>query len=258
MTAALTRYFALTGKTALITGATRGIGFGLAAGLAEAGAHVILNGRDSSKLASAKDRLQQTGITADILCFDVRDQAAVAQAIDSYETQTGPIDILINNAGVQHRQALEDFAPEAFQNVMETNATALFYLSQAVARHMKGRGQGKIINIASIMTKMARHHVGAYVTAKAAVGGLTRAMTSEWAGYGINCNAIGPDYIATELTQALFEDKAFSDWLLGSTPAGRWGEVDDLVGAAIYLAAPASDFMHGQILYIDGGMTTTV
>ena len=258
MVTGLNRYFDLTGKTALITGATRGIGFGLAAGLAEAGAHVILNGRDNSKLATAKDRLQQICVSADSLSFDVRDQAAVAQAIDRYETQSGPIDILINNAGIQHRQALEDFAPEAFQDVMETNATALFYLSQAVARHMKKRGQGKIINIASIMTKMARHHVGAYVTAKAAVGGLTRAMTSEWAGYGINCNAIGPGYISTELTQKLFEDKAFSDWLIAATPAGRWGEVDDLVGAAIYLAAPGSDFMHGQILYIDGGITTSV
>ena len=258
MTKGLTRYFDLTGKTALITGATRGIGFGLAGGLAQAGAHVIINGRDEAKLADAAARLHAAGVSADTLCFDVRDHQAVAQAIDGYEAEQGGIDVLINNAGIQHRRSLEDFAPENFQEVMDTNATALFYIGQAVARHMKQRGQGKIINIASIMTKMARHHVGAYITAKAAVGGLTRAMTSEWAGYGINCNAIGPGYISTELTQPLFEDKTFSDWLTGSTPAGRWGQVDDLVGAAIYLAAPASDFMHGQILYIDGGMTTTV
>ena len=258
MTEGLKRYFDLTGKTALITGATRGIGFGLAAGLAQAGAHVVVNSRDPDKLAEASARLQAAGVSADTICFDVRDQKAVATAIDDYEAGTGPIDILINNAGIQHRQPLEEFDPEQFQNVMTTNATGLFYLGQAAARHMKQRGQGKIINIASIMTKMARHHVGAYITAKAAVGGLTRAMTSEWAGYGINCNAIGPGYISTELTQALFEDKAFSDWLTGATPAGRWGQVDDLVGAAIYLSAPASDFMHGQILYIAGGMTTTV
>ena len=258
MTTGLTRYFDLTGKTALITGATRGIGFGLATGLAQAGAGVILNGRDHDRLAEATTRLASAGISADTLCFDVRDHQAVGQAIDDYEANHGPIDILINNAGIQHRQALEEFSPEKFQDVMDTNVTALFYLGQAVARHMKQRGQGKIINIASIMTKMARHHVGAYITAKAAVGGLTRAMTSEWAGNGINCNAIGPGYISTELTQPLFEDKTFSQWLIGATPAGRWGEVDDLVGAAIYLAAPASDFMHGQILYIDGGMTTTV
>ena len=258
MTAGLTRYFDLTGKTALITGATRGIGFGLAEGLAAAGAHVIINGRHQDNLAQAATRLAAAGVAADTLCFDVRDHQAVAQAIDGYEADTGPIDILINNAGIQHRQPLDEFTPEKFNEVMETNATALFYLGQAVARHMKARGQGKIINIASIMTKMARHHVGAYVTAKAAVGGLTRAMASEWAGAGINCNAIGPGYISTELTQALFEDAAFSTWLTEATPAGRWGQVDDLVGAAIYLAAPASDFMHGQILYIDGGMTTTV
>ena len=258
MTAGLTRYFDLTGKTALLTGATRGIGYGLAAGLAQAGARVIVNGRDQDKLTQAAARLQAAGVAADTLCFDVRDQASVARAIDRYESEKGAIDILINNAGIQHRQALEDFDPDSFQNVMTTNATGLFYVGQAVVRHMKARGQGKIVNIASIMTKMARHHVGAYVTAKAAVGGLTRAMTAEWAGYGINCNAIGPGYISTELTQALFEDQAFSSWLTGATPAGRWGQVDDLVGAAIYLSAPASDFMHGQILYIDGGMTTTV
>jgi gluconate 5-dehydrogenase len=258
MTEALKRYFDLTGKTALITGATRGIGFGLAAGLAQAGAQVIVNGRDEASLAQASERLTKAGVSAETLCFDVRDHQAVVTAIDRYEADTGPVDILVNNAGVQHRQALEAFEPEKFRDVMETNATSLFYTGQAVVRHMKQRGHGKIVNIASIMTKMARHHVGAYITAKAAVGGLTRAMTAEWAGYGINCNAIGPGYISTELTQALFEDKAFSDWLTGATPAGRWGQVDDLVGAAIYLSAPASDFMHGQILYIDGGMTTTV
>ena len=254
----VTQFFDLTGRTALITGATRGIGFGLAIGLAQAGAKVILNGRNPDKLAEAIDRLRVQEGSASTLCFDVRDQQAVVKAINGYESADGPIDILINNAGIQHRQSLEDFAVDKFQDVMNTNVMALFYLGQAVTRHMKQRGYGKVINIASIMTKMARHHVGAYITAKAAVGGLTRAMTAEWAGYGINCNAIGPGYISTELTQALFEDKAFSDWLIAQTPAGRWGQVDDLVGAAIYLSSSASDFMHGQILYIDGGMSTTV
>ena len=258
MTKAAMQYFDLTGRSALITGATRGIGFGLAVGLAQAGAKIILNGRNPEKLAEATDRLRLQDVYAQTLCFDVRDQPAVQKAINNYESADGSIDILINNAGIQHRQSLEDFSSDKFQDVMNTNATALFYLGQAVTRHMKQRGHGKIINIASIMTKMARHHVGAYVTAKAAVGGLTRAMTAEWAAYGINCNAIGPGYISTELTQPLFEDKAFSDWLIAQTPAGRWGQVDDLVGAAIYLSSSASDFMHGQVLYVDGGMTVTV
>ena len=258
MTTGVRQYFDLTGRTALITGATRGIGFGLAAGLAQAGAKIILNGRNPDRLAESAERMRLQDVSAQTLCFDVREQAAVEKAINNYESADGPIDILINNAGIQHRQSLDDFAAAKFQDVMDTNAVALFYLGQAVTRHMKQRGQGKIINIASIMTKMVRHHVGAYVTAKAAVGGLTRAMTAEWAAYGINCNAIGPGYISTELTQPLFEDKTFSNWLVARTPAGRWGQVDDLVGAAIYLSSSASDFMHGQILYIDGGMTVTV
>ena len=198
------------------------------------------------------------GKNCEFMQLDLANNDSIQTFVNNFSKTYKKCDILINNAGIQHRQSLEDFASDKFQDVMNTNATALFYLGQAVTRHMKQRGQGKIINIASIMTKMARHHVGAYVTAKAAVGGLTRAMTAEWAAYGINCNAIGPGYISTELTQPLFEDKAFSDWLIAQTPAGRWGQVDDLVGAAIFLSSPASDFMHGQVLYVDGGMTVTV
>ena len=250
--------FDLTGKTALITGAWRGIGFALAGGLAAAGAKILINGRGQDKTARAVAALREAGYTASELVFDVADNEASIAAIDGYEASHGPIDIIINNAGIQHRSSLMDFDAAAFDRVLATNTQGVFHVSRAVARHMAKRGQGKIINIASIMSKMARHHVSAYITSKAAVAGLTRAMTSEWAEHGINCNAIGPGYISTELTQSLFTDQAFSQWLTDNTPAGRWGEVQDLVGTAIYLAAPASDFVHGQIIYVDGGMTTTV
>lgn len=250
--------FDLTGKTALITGAWRGIGFALAGGLAHAGAKIIINGRDDDKTAAAVSTLQAAGYSASELVFDVTDNAATQTAIDRYEAEQGSIDIVINNAGIQHRSSLMDFESEAFEKVLAVNTQGVFHVSRAVARHMAMRGQGKIIHIASIMSKMARHHVSAYITSKAAVAGLTRAMTSEWAACGINCNAIGPGYISTELTQALFTDQEFSQWLVGNTPAGRWGEVQDLIGTAIYLAAPASDFVHGQIIFVDGGMTSTV
>ena len=250
--------FDLTGKTALITGAWRGIGFALAGGLADAGANILINGRDEGKAARAVAALRESGYTASELVFDVADNEATIAAIDGYEASHGPIDIIINNAGIQHRSSLMEFDAAAFDRVLATNTQGVFHVSRAAARHMAKRGQGKIINIASIMSKMARHHVSAYITSKAAVAGLTRAMTSEWAEQGINCNAIGPGYISTELTQSLFTDQAFSQWLTDNTPAGRWGEVQDLIGTAIYLAAPASDFVHGQIIYVDGGMTSTV
>lgn len=250
--------FSLAGKTALITGSTRGIGFALAAGLARAGAHIILNGRDMSRLQTARDRLAEQQINSDILCADVSQPQEITAAIDVYEREQGAIDILINNAGIQHRSPATDFKAEDFNNVMATNTHAVFYTAQAVAKHMLSRKSGKIINIASIMALIARENVSAYTTSKAAVGGLTRALATEWAASGVNVNAIGPGYISTEMTGALFDDKVFSSWLMQTTPQKRWGEVDDLVGAAIFLASPASDFINGQILYVDGGMTASV
>ena len=250
--------FDLSGKTALITGSSRGIGFALASGLAEAGAHVILNSRDASAIKAASDKITAMEGSTSQLIFDVTDRQAAEDAINGFEQDTGPIDILINNAGMQHRQPLENFDPAAFDRVMATNVTAVFTLSQLVARHMIERKQGKIINIASVMTKAARHMIGAYTTSKAAVAGLTRAMTAEWAQHGIGCNAIGPGYFSTELTSALFNQEEFASWLRKRTPAGRWGEVDDLVGAALFLSAPASNYVNGHVLYVDGGMTATI
>ena len=250
--------FDLSGKTALVSGSSRGIGFALASGLAEAGAHVILNGRDAAALNAASDKISAIGGTTSQLIFDVTDRQSVEDAINGFERYTGPIDILINNAGMQHREALEDFDLAAFERVMATNVTGVFTLSQLVARHMIARKQGKIINIASVMTRAACHMIGAYTTSKAAVAGLTRAMTAEWAQHGIGCNAIGPGYFSTELTAALFNDEEFGAWLRGRTPAGRWGQVDDLVGAALFLSSPASNYVNGHVLYVDGGMTATI
>ena len=250
--------FSLEGKTALITGSSRGIGFALAAGLAKAGAQIILNGRDEARIKQAQETLAGLGLNAHMLICDVADSQQVKTAIDSYEADQGAIDILINNAGIQHRAELAEFTDEDFNRVMATNSHAVFYTAKAVGKHMVARGHGKIINIASVMTLVARQNVAAYVTSKAAVGGLTRALATEWAEKGLNVNAIGPGYISTELTKPLFDDSEFSAWLMQTTPQRRWGEVDDLVGAAIFLASPASAFVNGQIIYVDGGMTASV
>ena len=250
--------FSLEGKTALITGSSRGIGFALAAGLAKAGAQIILNGRDAARIKQAQETLAGLGLNAHMLICDVADSQQVKTAIDGYEAEQGAIDILINNAGIQHRAELAEFTDEDFNRVMATNSHAVFYTAKAVGKHMVARGHGKIINIASVMTLVARQNVAAYVTSKAAVGGLTRALATEWAEKGLNVNAIGPGYISTELTKALFDDAEFSAWLMQTTPQRRWGEVDDLVGAAIFLASPASAFVNGQIIYVDGGMTASV
>ena len=250
--------FSLEGKTALITGSSRGIGFALAAGLAKAGAQIILNGRDEARIKQAQETLAGLGLNAHMLIFDVADSQQVKTAIDGYEAEQGAIDILINNAGIQHRAELAEFTDEDFNRVMATNSHAVFYTAKAVGKHMVARGHGKIINIASVMTLVARQNVAAYVTSKAAVGGLTRALATEWAEKGLNVNAIGPGYISTELTKPLFDDAEFSAWLMQTTPQRRWGEVDDLVGAAIFLASPASAFVNGQIIYVDGGMTASV
>ncbi len=254
----LEKKFSLNGKTALVTGSTRGIGFALAAGLAQAGANIVLNGRNKDRLVEAQEKLNKLGINAELLIGDVSNAGEIAQAIDRFEAENTAIDILVNNAGIQHRSPIVDFATEDFDRVMSTNTHAIFYTSQAVGKHMIKRKSGKIINIASVMTVIARENVSAYTTSKAAVGGLTRALATEWAQHGVNINAIGPGYISTELTQPLFDDKAFSAWLMQTTPQKRWGEVDDLVGAAVFLSSPAADFINGQIIYVDGGMTSSV
>ncbi|MES2433504.1 MAG: SDR family oxidoreductase [Pseudomonadota bacterium] len=246
--------FDLTGKRALITGASQGIGLALARGLAEAGAAVVLNGRDAGRL----DRAVAEVPGARGLVFDVTDYAGVRVAVDGFEAEVGAIDILVNNAGMQHRGALEEFPEAAFQQLLQTNIASVFNVGQACARHMIKRGAGKIINIASVQTALARPGIAPYTATKGAVGNLTKGMAVDWAKHGLQCNAIAPGYFDTPLNAALVADPAFSEWLEKRTPAGRWGRVEELVGACVFLASAASSFVNGQCLYVDGGITASL
>ena len=250
--------FNLSGKRALITGSSQGIGFALARGLAGAGAEIVLNGRDQAKLDAATQKLTADGATIHSLAFDATDHDAVRVAIDNFEAKIGSIDILINNAGMQHRTELHNFPADAFERLLQTNIASVFHVGQAVARHMIERKCGKIINIASVQTALARPGIAPYTATKGAVGNLTKGMATDWAQYGINCNAIAPGYFDTPLNAALVADTDFSAWLAKRTPAGRWGEVEELVGAAVFLASDASTFVNGHILYVDGGITASL
>ncbi|MGD1922716.1 MAG: SDR family oxidoreductase [Paracoccaceae bacterium] len=245
-----TELFDLSGKTALITGSSQGIGYALAEGLAKAGARIVLNGRNVGKLEAAATALGGTP-----LAFDVTDHAAVRKAVDGFEAESGPIDILINNAGMQHRTPLEDFDPSDFERLMATNVTSVFNVGQACARHMIGRGAGKMINIASVQTALARPGIAPYVASKGAVANLTKGMATDWASKGLNVNAIAPGYFDTELTAALVADPEFTAWVAKRTPQGRWGQMPELVGAAVFLSSAASSFVNGQTIFVDGGMT---
>ncbi len=252
-----TELFNLKGKRALITGSSQGIGFALAKGLDEAGAEIILNGRNKKKLdKAAKALTPQNNLYQ--LSFDVTDQKEVDNVINKFENEIGPIEILINNAGMQHRASLEDFPPEMFEQLLRTNISSVFNVSQVLARHMIKRGSGKIINIASVQTSLARPSIAPYTATKGAVGNLTKGMATDWAKYGLQCNAIAPGYFDTPLNAALVSDKGFTSWLKKRTPAGRWGEVEELVGASIFLSSDASNFVNGHILYVDGGITASL
>jgi len=250
--------FSLSGRRALITGSSQGIGFALAQGLADAGAQIVLNGRDTAKLTAAAETLRQSGHTVDEVAFDATDHDAARSAIDAFEAKTGPIDILINNAGMQHRTELENFPADAFERLLQTNVASVFHVGQAVARHMIARGAGKIINIASVQSALARPGIAPYTATKGAVANLTKGMATDWAKHGLQCNAIAPGYFDTPLNAALVADPEFSAWLEKRTPAGRWGQVEELVGAAVFLSSPASSFVNGHTLYVDGGITASL
>ncbi|MDN5568471.1 MAG: SDR family oxidoreductase [Paracoccus sp. (in: a-proteobacteria)] len=250
--------FDLTGKRALITGSSQGIGAALAKGLADAGAEVVLNGRDAAKLTQAADLLRKSGATVQELAFDVTDHTAVRHAVDTFEAKTGPIDILINNAGMQHRSPLEDFPADAFERLLQTNIASVFHVGQAVARHMIARGAGKIVNICSVQTALARPGIAPYTATKGAVANLTKGMATDWARYGLQCNGLAPGYFETPLNQALVDDPEFTEWLAKRTPAGRWGKVDELVGTAIFLSSAASSFVNGTTVFVDGGITASL
>ena len=250
--------FDLTGRLALITGSSAGIGFALARGLAQAGAAVVINARNADKLAQAAQTLRDEGATVHALAFDVTDAAAVAKAVAAIEADIGPIDILVNNAGMQRRAPLEDFTQEHWHELMRTNVDSVFMVGQAVARHMIARGKGKIINICSVQSELGRPNIAPYTASKGAVKMLTKGMAIDWGQHGIQVNGLGPGYFKTELNDALVKNPEFSSWLIGRTPSRRWGDVEDLVGPAVFLASDASKFVNGHILYVDGGVTATL
>jgi gluconate 5-dehydrogenase len=250
--------FDLSGLRALVTGSSQGIGFALAEGLAAHGAEVVLNGRDRTKLDAAVNQLTAAGAKVSASDFDVTDAEAVRKGVEEIETRIGPIDILINNAGMQFRTPLEDFPVDRWEQLLKTNVSSVFYVGQAVARHMIGRGRGKIINIASVQSELARPGIAPYTATKGAVKNLTRGMCTDWAKHGLQVNAIAPGYFKTPLNQALVDSEEFSSWLEKRTPAARWGNVDELVGAAVFLSGKASSFVNGHTLYVDGGITTSL
>ena len=246
--------FNLSGRTALVTGSSAGIGLALARGLAQAGAAVVLNGRGEEKLAAAVAAMAADGLAVRSRAFDVTDAAAVDAGIDAVERDAGPIDILVNNAGMTRRAPLETLSVADWNAVLAADLTSAFLVGRRVAAGMIARRSGKIINICSLMSEVSRPGTGAYTAAKGGLKMLTRSMAVEWARHNVQANGIGPGYILTELTEPLAADPKFDAWVRGRTPAGRWGETADLVGAAVFLASPASDFVNGQILYVDGGI----
>ena len=250
--------FSLAGRRALVTGSSRGIGFAIAGALSGAGADVILNARDKVALGEACDKLAKSGARVRALAFDVTSAESVTEAIDYAENEIGAIDILVNNAGMQFRSPLQDFPADKFELLMATNVTSVFTVGRAVARHMIRRGRGKIINICSLMSSLARPSIAPYAASKAAVANLTRGMATDWAKHGLNVNGIAPGYIRTELNEALLKDAEFNAWVEKRTPMGRWAEPAELGGAAIFLASDASSFVNGHILYVDGAFTATV
>jgi len=253
-----TDLFHLGGRVALVTGSSQGIGFAIAKGLAQAGAHVVLNGRAADKLAAARDQIAAAGHTCHISAFDVGDQRAVAAAIAVIEERVGPIDILVNNAGIQIRGPFVDYDHGDWDKIVATNLSAVFYVTQAVAKRMVARGRGKVVNIGSVTSELGRATIVPYATTKGGVKMMTRGLAAELGKHNIQVNAIGPGYIVTELNKALIENVEFSNWVKARTPAGRWGETDELIGAAVFLASRASDYVNGHLLMVDGGMTAAV
>jgi gluconate 5-dehydrogenase len=250
--------FDLTGRTALVTGSSRGLGRAMAEGLASAGAAVVLNGSDAGRLAEAAASMRAAGRTVHEARFDVTDEAAVLAAFAALDVQGIAIDILVNNAGIQFRKPMIDLATADWRRVIETNLTSAFIIGREAARRMIPRGHGKIINIGSLTSALARATVAPYTVAKGGIKMLTQAMTAEWAVHGIQANAIGPGYMLTDMNEALVNDPAFDAWVKGRTPARRWGRPDELVGTAVFLASAASDYVNGQIIYVDGGMISVL
>jgi gluconate 5-dehydrogenase len=252
------KLFDLAGRRALITGSSQGIGLAIARGLAAAGAEIVINGRDQKKLETVASALRQHGARVHVAVFDVTIADAVNVSVDNIEKTVGSIDILFNNAGMQFRTPLEDYPVNKWRELMRVNVESVFLVSQAVARHMITRKRGKIVNICSVASELGRPTIAPYTASKGAVKMLTKGMCADWARHGLQINAIGPGYFKTELNRSLVKNPEFSSWVEKRTPAGRWGDLDELIGAAIFLAADASSFINGHILYVDGGISSVL
>ena len=250
--------FGLEGKIALITGSSQGLGLILARGLGRAGATVVLNGRNEQKLEAAVSRLEEEGVSARGYAFDVTDSGQIHEKIEGIEKEVGPIDILVNNAGIQRRGPLEDFSEKDWQDILNTNLTAVFLVSRRVAKGMIARKRGKIVNIHSLQSEIARVTIAPYSASKGGVKMLTKGMATDWGKYNIQVNGIGPGYFITEMTKPLADNPEFDGWIKGRTPMARWGDPEELVGTVIFLASEASSFITGQIIYIDGGILATI
>jgi gluconate 5-dehydrogenase len=248
------KLFDLAGRTALVTGSSRGLGRAMAEGLAEAGATLVLNGADAQRLAKTAAEIRAGGHTVHEARFDVTSEAEILAAFASLDAQGIAVDILVNNAGIQFRRPMVELETSDWRRVIETNLTSAFVIGREAAKRMIPRGHGKVINIASLTSDAARATVAPYTVAKGGIKMLTRAMTAEWAQHGIQANAIGPGYMLTDMNQPLVDDPAFNAWVVGRTPARRWGNPDELIGTAVFLASAASDYVNGQIIYVDGGM----
>jgi len=250
--------FDVSGKVALVTGSSRGLGFTLARGLARAGCTVVLNGTGEKRLNDAVGRLSGEGFVCHGAVFDVADEKEIGEKIAWIEREIGPIDILVNNAGIQIRGQLEEFSLPDWQRVIEVNLTGVFVVSRAVVRNMINRRNGKIVNICSVQSELARPTIAPYTASKGGVRNLTRAMAAEWGKFNIQVNGIAPGYFKTELTKALHENEEFDAWLRARTPANRWGDPEELVGALIFLASRASSYVNGHVLFVDGGIVSSV
>ena len=250
--------FDLSGRVALVTGSTRGLGRAMAEGLAAAGARLVINGTDAARVEAAVREFTVAGHVAEGAAFDVTDEAAVVRAFETFDARGLAVDILVNNAGIQLRKPMIELSTAEWRKVLDTNLTSAFVVGREAGRRMVARGCGKVINIGSLTSELARATVAPYTVAKGGIKMLTQAMAAEWAAHGVQANAIGPGYMLTDMNQALIDNPAFDAWVKARTPAKRWGKPEELVGVAVFLASSASDYVNGQIIYVDGGMTAVL
>ncbi len=250
--------FDVKGKTVFISGSSGGLGFVFAKGLAQNGANVLLNGRNKQKLEKATNELKNEGFNVDAFAFDLTNSSEIEKAVGHIVEKHGTPDILVNNAGIQRRHPLEDFPEDEFDDVLNANLKSAFLLSKAFVKGMIKRKSGKIINICSLQSELGRATITPYAASKGGMKMMTRGMATEWAKYNIQVNGIGPGYYKTDMTKALYENKEFDSWLRNRTPADRWGNPEELLGALIFLSSEASSYVNGQVIYVDGGITACI